>query len=447
MKRMAGCLDSCLIKCFMIVCFCFSEVHHVGTILMFGHSDLCFSLPFSALDPAVGDKRAAPATEAPVAKQSRKAHRALWMKRLFAEEFFRLGGTLEGTHVCRLREAIDHCMNAYPTFWPGGLSYNTAKDWVIWYKRQQQIELELQQQEQQRSEDVQAREIGSRGPVKRKTDIGKLPGGWKRMKAPLAAMSCAGNLIYGQVLAGVPLTCAMMVTFLVSVFTTWTPVIQWKPSISFVRTFAGRLGLSFRRATGDQRHLPAPDVLAGITRLFLQRFYWLVDHHNIPPDLVLNADETAQCLFPSKKVGWGEQGSDSVKMVGIGEKRQFTMFPVISALGKLVGMIQVIWGGTTSACEPQGVDRHEDELLHSHTSSHWSSPTTVFDMVEMVYKSHVVPTMQRLHLNPAKQAWIMLWDVHSSHRDKDLLATLRLKFPTLIVLFVPPSCTPVLQVR
>ena len=40
---------------------------------------------------------------------------------------------------------------------------------------------------------------------------------------------------------------------------------------------------------------------------------------------------------------------------------------------------------------------------------------------------------------------VILWDVYHAHRDKEILEKLKAKYPNLIVLFVPASCTSQLQ--
>lgn len=49
------------------------------------------------------------------------------------------------------------------------------------------------------------------------------------------------------------------------------------------------------------------------------------------------------------------------------------------------------------------------------------------------------------NLVPEETYWLLLLDVYSSHIDENMLAAVRLKFPTLIILFIPASCTPLLQ--
>lgn len=47
--------------------------------------------------------------------------------------------------------------------------------------------------------------------------------------------------------------------------------------------------------------------------------------------------------------------------------------------------------------------------------------------------------------DPLTQSWVLLWDCYSVHRAVEVLAWVKKHFKTLILLFVPASCTPLLQ--
>jgi hypothetical protein len=123
------------------------------------------------------------------------------------------------------------------------------------------------------------------------------------------------------------------------------------------------------------------------------------------------------------------------------------VYLVVTAAGSVVDRVQLLWQGGTDRCHPEAdvVAETADILSHAHSASHWSTPATMELLVDGLWKNHVKPLMEQLGLNPAKQAWLILWDVYSSHRDATLLANLKRKYPALIILFVPASCTPKLQ--
>lgn len=121
------------------------------------------------------------------------------------------------------------------------------------------------------------------------------------------------------------------------------------------------------------------------------------------------------------------------------------MTPIINAAGDLCGKIQVIWAGSTDKCHPTGDGARDDILEHTHTPSHWSTPTTVEQVFDSLYKNVVLPTMLANSLDVKSTHWLVLLDVYSSHRDAALLTLLRRKYPLLHLLYVPPNCTGQLQ--
>ena len=166
-----------------------------------------------------------------------------------------------------------------------------------------------------------------------------------------------------------------------------------------------------------------PREFVDIKHDFLLRVYWIVDKFSIPKDLFLNMDETGVLFFPMPKRTWGPKGAKQVDIVRLDEKRQFTLSPVISASGEVAGRVQVIWEGKTRACCPSvGTQkRHEAELLHTNSISHWSTASTVFELIENLWTDYVLPKMEKSKLNVRTQHWVLLMEVYSSHRDECLL--------------------------
>ena len=194
---------------------------------------------------------------------------------------------------------------------------------------------------------------------------------------------------------------------------------SWVPSVYWFRCFVvRRLGLSWRKGTRDARKLP-PN-LPDITKTFLCRFFWLVVTYKLAEELVVNFDETGLLLLPAAQQTWGVKGEANVQIVGGEEKRQFTVSPIISAAGELVGRVQVIWGGKTRACEPNDSIqvKHNKGMYHTHSESHWSTAKTIMEAVDDLYESYIKPRMLSRGPDPAKTHLMILWDCHSSHRDK-----------------------------
>lgn len=60
----------------------------------------------------------------------------------------------------------------------------------------------------------------------------------------------------------------------------------------------------------------------------------VVHTHNIPPDLVINSDQTGMPLVPSPQYTRAPKGALDVTVNGYGEKRQITVTPSNTADGK-----------------------------------------------------------------------------------------------------------------
>ena len=71
-----------------------------------------------------------------------------------------------------------------------------------------------------------------------------------------------------------------------------------------------------------------------------------------------------------------------------------------------------------------------------HTESHWSSNVTLLDFVEFIDKTWFNPQEP-----PATEAWVLMWDVCTSHTSRVTVAELRSRLPHVRVTFLPPGST------
>lgn len=221
--------------------------------------------------------------------------------------------------------------------------------------------------------------------------------------------------------------------------------VDWTPSLSYVYTFLKRCGLRWRRATKAKGKLPSD--FERIKDEFLARFVLMVDKFGLDPQFVFNLDETGMHLMPMPTSTFAPGGSVAVQVLGFRDKRQFTMIPILSADGRVVPLAQIIWEGKSVRCEPAAdVKALFPAILHGHTVSHWSSPETKEELIDALYDRHVRPMMERAIADgEPKPYWLVVLDVHSSNRNAAMLKRLKAKYPTLLLLFVPPNCTSMLQ--
>jgi hypothetical protein len=79
---------------------------------------------------------------------------------------------------------------------------------------------------------------------------------------------------------------------------------------------------------------------------------FLVDKYDIPPELVLNSDQTGVPFVPAPQYQWAPKGSKDVSVNGFGEKRQITATPTTTASGDSlplqVKILHMLWAGLES---------------------------------------------------------------------------------------------------
>lgn len=87
---------------------------------------------------------------------------------------------------------------------------------------------------------------------------------------------------------------------------------------------------------------------------FLRKVSSAVEEHNIPPELVVNVDETDLHLIPVSNWTMEKEGSQKVKIEGMDDKREVTAVVGASSTGMLLP-IQILYTGETERCHPVGV--------------------------------------------------------------------------------------------
>ncbi|KAG8768876.1 hypothetical protein FRC12_005310 [Ceratobasidium sp. 428] len=122
-------------------------------------------------------------------------------------------------------------------------------------------------------------------------------------------------------------------------------------SISFVKKFLhSELGWSPRRATQAAQKLPA-DFDRLLLRAFL-RMACLVRDKGIPPECIVNTDQTQVVYSKGSHSSWAETGARQVSVVGTDEKRAFTLMVGVSPSGQALPL-QAIYAGKTARSLPE----------------------------------------------------------------------------------------------
>ena len=123
---------------------------------------------------------------------------------------------------------------------------------------------------------------------------------------------------------------------------------SFRASDSFVRNFLHSiLSWSLRKAMQAAQKLPK-DWQCQCLHSFFRKSYIIKDK-DIPIYLVVNFDQTQVTLTPGNRMSWAETGSKQVALVGMDEKRAFTLVVGVSADGTLLPFQTIFVGKTTTS--------------------------------------------------------------------------------------------------
>ncbi|KAF9507547.1 hypothetical protein BS47DRAFT_1373856 [Hydnum rufescens UP504] len=144
----------------------------------------------------------------------------------------------------------------------------------------------------------------------------------------------------------------------------------------------------------------------------------------IPPELVINADQTRVCLIPAGDKTWAPTGSKQVTTMAKEEKQQFSLMVATSAAGEVIPF-QAIHKGKTMSSLPSFESCAKGESMGS------SGPL------------EVLPTgaFKACHFLPQWQKSILIIDIWSVHRSKEFTGWMKGNHPDIKINYIPGGCT------
>ena len=218
---------------------------------------------------------------------------------------------------------------------------------------------------------------------------------------------------------------------------------------SFVRKFLhGLLSWSLRKATQAAQKLPK-DWEDQCERSFFRKAY-AIKEEDIHAKLYINSDQTQLVYAPGNRMTWAQTGSKQVAVVGMDEKRAFTLLVSVAADGTILPF-QAIFQGKTKLSLPAASSPNYDDAMKagfkfefSGTKTYWSNQETMRAFVNDILAPYFDGCKIELGLPIAqKSLWqIDVWSVHRSEEFRDWMHT---KHPNIVIDFVPGGCTGVHQ--
>ncbi|QRV95133.1 DDE superfamily endonuclease [Ceratobasidium sp. AG-Ba] len=269
-------------------------------------------------------------------------------------------------------------------------------------------------------------------------------------RVPPTVVECIVRLLSMMRVAGTLITRAVAQSVVLAYIRTQAPELfddpTFKCSESFIRRLLrDKLNWSYRATTQASQKLPANWVQ--LCSDFAQRLVWNIAMHSVPPELIINADQTGVSYLGVGSRTWELKGSSQVSAVGQSEKRQFTLMVAVAASGDVLPF-QAIYKGKTESSLPSEAARKPCEaagfLFTPGGDRYWSTLDTMKVWIEKCVVPYAEKKRQELGL-PLEQKTILILDCWAVHRGKPFLTWMKIGKKSIILLFVPGNCTSVAQ--
>ena len=191
-----------------------------------------------------------------------------------------------------------------------------------------------------------------------------------------------------------------------------------------------------RKATTSKSKY-TPENFSAVKKSFLEDVVTTVDMEGIPPELIMNWDQTGIKLVPSSSWTMAQQGSRRVEMSGVGDKRQITAIYCRTILGDFLPL-QLIYQGKTPRCHPHY--KFPPEWSITHSPKHWSNEQTMLEYIDHI----IVPYIERVRqeLDECKPALVIMDNFKGQVTEKVISV---LELHDIHTCLLPPNTTDVLQ--
>ena len=124
-----------------------------------------------------------------------------------------------------------------------------------------------------------------------------------------------------------------------------------------------------RRKATTAKSKYAPEDFAALKRDFLNDVAAVVTMEDVPPELVLNWDQTGIHLVPASTWTMDKEGSKCIEVSGVNDKRQITAVFCGTLTGDFLPL-QLIYKGKSAHCHPRFRFPSDWHVTHSETLVH-----------------------------------------------------------------------------
>ena len=177
-----------------------------------------------------------------------------------------------------------------------------------------------------------------------------------------------------------------------------------------------------------------------IKEAFLLDVKNVVELDEIPPQLIINWDQTAIYYVPVGSWTMELEGAKRVEIAGKDDKRQITAVFAGSMAGDFLP-IQLVYKRKTPRCLPN-VESVPEGWHLTYSPSHWSTEQAMRNYIQKIVVPYIEKMRQTSRLADNYPA-LLLFDNFKAQCTQELLTLLDDNF--INVLLIPPNCTDRLQ--
>jgi hypothetical protein len=222
-------------------------------------------------------------------------------------------------------------------------------------------------------------------------------------------------------------------------------LVKFKCSDAWVRRFVFReLKWVMRKPTKASKKVPA-DADYQIENSFFRHVLTFREALIRHAAFQVNMDQTQVVYQNGVGLTFDQLGAEQISVVGLEEKRAFTLVVAISGAGDLLPFQAVFQGKTQQSVPSRNAHGREEAqdlgfyFQHSGTSTYWSNQMT---MKQWVTDTLVVYWRQKMvEFGVPNQECLLQLDAWKVHRSKEFVEWMRSEYPWITLEFVPGGCT------
>ena len=184
----------------------------------------------------------------------------------------------------------------------------------------------------------------------------------------------------------------------------------------YVKSLFARMNFVKRRKTSSKVGIP-DKARKEIEFLVLHEIVTKVEKHNIPPELILNIDQTPLKCVPAGNETLAPRGETSVTIEGSSDKRSITRTFAISLHGDFLPM-QLIYGGKTS--QSLARCRFPKDFYLSFNPKHFSNTNESIEFLKEIITPYVVKQREFLKCQVDQKA-LAIMDVFTCQITAEVL--------------------------